>query len=84
MSVLRLAIPSPLRRLFDYLPPGGMGAAAVASLQPGLRLKVPFGSRVVTGRSFRDERNSAARAICVDLPEPSIPSKVMNRFIGIP
>ena len=49
MSVLRLAIASPLRRLFDYLPPGGMSAAAVKALQPGLRLKVPFGSRTVTG-----------------------------------
>ena len=49
MSVLRLAIASPLRRLFDYLPPGGMSAAAVKTLQPGLRLRVPFGSRTVTG-----------------------------------
>ena len=49
MSVLRLAIASPLRRLFDYLPPREMSAAAVKTLQPGLRLKVPFGSRTVTG-----------------------------------
>ncbi len=49
MSVLRLAIPSPLRRLFDYLPPRGMGAAEVQGLSPGQRLSVPFGSRRVTG-----------------------------------
>ncbi len=48
MSVLRLAIPSPLRRLFDYLPPIGMSEAEVSTLQPGLRLSVPFGSRRVT------------------------------------
>ncbi|MDH4041843.1 MAG: primosomal protein N' [Gammaproteobacteria bacterium] len=48
MSVLRLAIPSPLRRLFDYLPPIGMDESSVAALRPGQRLSVPFGSRRVT------------------------------------
>ncbi len=49
MSVLRLAIPSPLRRYFDYLPPTGMAPEEVESLQPGIRLRVPFGRREVTG-----------------------------------
>ncbi|MDR6357140.1 primosomal protein N' [Pseudomonas psychrotolerans] len=37
--ILRLALPSPLRRLFDYLPPKG---AAEEQLRPGVRLRVPF------------------------------------------
>ena len=45
-SILRLALPSPLRRLFDYLPPHGV---APDSLQPGMRLRVPFGRREVIG-----------------------------------
>jgi primosomal protein N' (replication factor Y) len=49
MSILRLAIPSPLRRLFDYLPPSGCDEAAISELQPGLRVRVPFGRREVTG-----------------------------------
>lgn len=49
MTILRLAIPSPLRRWFDYLPPTGMDAAAAAQLRPGVRLRVPFGRREVTG-----------------------------------
>ncbi len=49
MSVLRLAIPSPLRRYFDYLPPPGLAAADLARLAPGIRLRVPFGRREVTG-----------------------------------
>ena len=49
MSVLRLAIPSPLRRNFDYLPPAGMSQAQIDTLQPGVRLRVPFGAREVTG-----------------------------------
>ncbi|WP_459705680.1 primosomal protein N' [Stutzerimonas marianensis] len=44
--ILRLALPSPLRRLFDYLPPAG---AAHAALKPGVRLRVPFGRRDVVG-----------------------------------
>ena len=32
--ILRLALPSPLRRLFDYLPPAGVPATV---LQPGDR-----------------------------------------------
>ena len=49
MSVLRLAIPSPLRRHFDYLAPIGVSNAELVGLQPGIRLRVPFGRREVTG-----------------------------------
>jgi primosomal protein N' (replication factor Y) len=49
MSVLRLAIPSPLRRYFDYLPPCEMSGEDIHALQPGVRLRVPFGRREVTG-----------------------------------
>ncbi|MDH5182408.1 MAG: primosomal protein N' [Gammaproteobacteria bacterium] len=45
-SYLRLAIPTPLRRLFDYLPPEGM---LDQELSPGLRVKVPFGRSTVIG-----------------------------------
>jgi primosomal protein N' (replication factor Y) len=37
-SVLRVAVPSPLYREFDYLPPANVD---LASLQPGIRLRVP-------------------------------------------
>jgi len=49
MSVLRLAIPTPLRRHFDYLPPLGLDPAQASALQPGIRVRVPFGRREVTG-----------------------------------
>ena len=45
-TILRLALPSPLRRLFDYRAPQGVPCAA---LQPGARLRVPFGNREVIG-----------------------------------
>ncbi|WP_444899497.1 primosomal protein N' [Microbulbifer sp. VAAC004] len=40
--ILRLAVPVPLRRLFDYLPPEGLNPA---ELKPGQRLWVPFAGR---------------------------------------
>lgn len=44
--ILRLALPSPLRRLFDYrAPPGTSGKTFV----PGMRLRVPFGRRELIG-----------------------------------
>ncbi|MBF0471512.1 MAG: primosomal protein N' [Gammaproteobacteria bacterium] len=44
--ILRVALPVPLRRLFDYLPPAGCDGAA---LLPGVRLRLPFGRRQVVG-----------------------------------
>ncbi|MDE0950459.1 MAG: primosomal protein N' [Halioglobus sp.] len=62
MPVLRLVIPTPLRRIFDYLPPAGMTAAELASLQPGVRLRVPFGRREVTGYLLGVCENSSIAA----------------------
>ena len=39
--ILRIAINTPLRRLFDYLPPGDCQPAQII---PGQRLRVPFGT----------------------------------------
>lgn len=46
-QILRIAVPSPLRRLFDYLPPSNNPITP----QPGQRVLVPFGKgdRVVMG-----------------------------------
>ncbi|ATN85084.1 primosomal protein N' [Coxiella burnetii] len=43
--ILRVAVPSPLWQSFDYLPLN----AEIQSLQPGMRLKVPFGRRETVG-----------------------------------
>lgn len=48
--IVRVAVPSPLRRLFDYLVPAEMVTDAPPSaLQPGCRVRVTFGRREVTG-----------------------------------
>ena len=43
---LQVAVPSPLHRDFDYLPPPDTD---VSALQPGVRLRLPFGRREVVG-----------------------------------
>ena len=43
---LRIALPSPLRRLFDYRAPAHIAANA---WQPGVRVRVPFGRRELIG-----------------------------------
>ena len=47
MTLLRLAVPSPLRKSYVYLPPSDMSDAEVGMLQPGIRIKAPFGRRSV-------------------------------------
>ena len=44
--ILKVAVPSPLYRDFDYLPPAD---ADLGKLLPGVRLKVPFGRQELTG-----------------------------------
>ena len=44
--ILRIALPTPLHRLFDYLPPAGK---MLTPLLPGCRIRVPFGNREMIG-----------------------------------
>jgi len=44
-KVLRVALDTPLRRLFDYLPPAG----AAGPVTPGVRVRVPFGRQRLIG-----------------------------------
>ena len=46
MVVLRLALPTPMRRVFDYLPPADIDPQ---TLVPGIRIRVPFGNRQLIG-----------------------------------
>lgn len=56
--ILRVALPTPLRRLFDYRAPG-TGSAGPEVIEPGMRVWVPFGRRrllgVVMERASRSE-----------------------------
>ncbi|MBV1930200.1 MAG: primosomal protein N' [Porticoccaceae bacterium] len=53
--IYQVAIASPLRRLFDYLPPGN----EEVDLVPGMRVEVPFGRRKVVGIVVAQQSDSA-------------------------
>ena len=45
-NILRIAVPTPLRQPFDYLPPAG---CEVSKLVPGIRIQIPFQHRQLVG-----------------------------------
>jgi len=47
--ILRVALDTPLRRVFDYLPPTQPGAGVEFAPRPGVRVRVPFGRRQLIG-----------------------------------
>src|SRR5215472_13110578 len=73
-GVFRVALDTPLKRLFDYLPPdsgpggpmgqpgGPMGQLLSAPIEPGMRVRVPFGRQQLVGIVME-------RADSSDLPE---------------
>ncbi len=85
--ILRLAVPSPLRRLFDYLPPSGMNAADAAALTPGIRVAVPFGPRTLVAVLVSVHAQSSVpagklkRALhCID-DCPLVPPALLELFL---
>jgi len=74
--ILRVALPSPLRRLFDYLP---ASQAPACGWQPGLRVHVPFGHRDVVGVVVEITEHSALprhklRAVSQALDDAPLPT----------
>ena len=57
--ILRLALPSPLRRAFDYLPPAGVDGPRP---EPGVRVEVPFGRGRMIGVLLELAEESAVPA----------------------
>ena len=72
-TILEIALPTPLRRTFDYLPPAGMEAD---HLPPGVRLRVPFGRGqqvgllvgLKAGSDLPPERLKRAEAVLDEAP----------------
>ncbi len=56
--LLSIAVPIPLRRNFDYLPPEGFNPADRAHLRAGIRVRVPFGNQQLIGVLLEIKRPS--------------------------
>ncbi|MFN3311011.1 MAG: DEAD/DEAH box helicase, partial [Thermomonas sp.] len=70
VPTLQVALPVPLPRLFDYLPPPGIVAAEVAV---GQRLRVPFGNRELCGvvLGHGEAAPGVELRAALDLPDPA-------------
>ncbi len=85
--ILRLAVPSPLRRFFDYLPPKDLSLEAIEAIQPGMRVRVPFGPRaliaiVVSLESHTEVPQTKLRAALEILDvEPLLPKSLLGMFL---
>lgn len=74
-TILRIAVPSPLRKTFDYLPPQDCDISSLAN-KIGARVLVKFGSREMVGiiweianeTAFELEKLKSAIAILDDVP----------------
>ena len=84
--VLRVAVPCPLRRWFEYLPPPEApgGGPTPRRLLPGMRVRIPFGRSVRTGvilEAANEPRIEAGRlreaARLLD-DEPSLPPSLLR------
>lgn len=69
MVYLRLAIDTPLRRTFDYLPP--VDAAPAGGWRPGLRLAVPFG------------RGESVGVLLAAVERTEVPSAKLRRALAV-
>jgi primosomal protein N' (replication factor Y) (superfamily II helicase) len=87
MAILRVAVPSPLRRSFDYLPPASLSPEQVAALRPGVRVLVPFGRREVTGVLLEQSdltdvsADKLKQALAVLDDSPLFPEHLMDLFL---
>ncbi|MGM0631716.1 MAG: primosomal protein N' [Pseudomonadota bacterium] len=83
--LLRMAVPSPLRRSFHYLPPAGTTPEELLCYRPGIRVRVPFGRREVTGILLAVEHNAPdvepsklREALAVLDEEPLLPAHLLK------
>lgn len=82
-SILQVAIPTPLRTLFDYLPPSKTDSA----IQIGARVRVPFGKRSLVGivMAFAEKSdvpaNKLKRATALLDSTPCLPPDLFDTLI---
>ncbi|EKE01071.1 MAG: hypothetical protein ACD_21C00226G0004 [uncultured bacterium] len=83
-SILRVAVPSPLRRAFDYLLPRGYNSE---NIKPGMRVLVPFGRQEIIGvvlevaTESRLELAKLKSVLAVLDDEPLLPKSILDLIV---
>ena len=79
--IIRVAVPTPLRKLFDYLPPKG---DTLIEIIPGMRVEVPFGKQklvaivVATDNSSEFDKNALKHVSKVLDGEPALAPDILQ------
>ena len=79
--LLEIALPVPLRRCFDYLPPADNDCAG---LQPGVLVRVPLGNKELIGvliRVKQESQQDSAKlrpALAIIDPRPALDSELLD------
>jgi len=80
--ILRIAVPSPLRKLFDYLPPADQPLPP-----PGVRVRVPFGRQTLVGivvghdSDSEHERSKLKRVEAVLDEQPLLDTALLQLYL---
>lgn len=85
--LLDIALPTPLRRRFDYLPPANMSAAEANQLTAGVLVRVPFGHQEMTGvliqtKTLTDQPLEKLRpALAIVDKEPALDAHMLDLIL---
>jgi primosomal protein N' (replication factor Y) len=86
LAIVRVAVPTPLRRSFDYLLPAAL-ASEHPGIQPGIRVLVPFGNRELTAVVLQLDSRSELQTdklkavISILDREPLIPAHLLSLWV---
>lgn len=82
--LLEIALPTPLRRRFDYLPPANMDEAATRLLRAGVLVRVPFGQQELVGvltaikEESEQDRSKLRHVLAVIEAQPAFPEDTLG------
>lgn len=82
--ILHIAVPTPLRRLFDYLPPEDLAKEQYQHLKTGIRVLVPLGNRKVvamlvsTSEKSELAKNKLKAALAILDDAPILPAAIIK------
>ncbi len=86
-TILEIALPTPLRRRFDYLAPADMSDIEINKLSAGVLVRVPFGHQEMTGvliqtKNYTDQNIEKLRPALAILDQtPALDSALLDLIL---
>ncbi len=86
-TILEIALPTPLRRRFDYFAPADMSDTDISQLTSGVLVRVPFGHQEMTGvliqtKTYTDQNIEKLRpALAIIDQTPALDSELLELIL---